>query len=180
MSNLKFTRDHHIFGDEGWVAFLRIFQPCQVIRSATNRLATRNQTLAVYAQRLGVTSQQSHDLSHSMRKSVLGVCDQVSLKPACSATETSGSLEISDLASTGIVLSRKWTAKALIRMRRCAGWSVSLLFAHGINRFSHDLAHMDSTSYMDSTTVQNFRIIIVIILGVMNIWAAAWQNQQNG
>ena len=32
-------------------------------------------------------------------------------------------------------------AKALIRLSRCAGWSASLLFAYGINRFSHDVAH---------------------------------------
>ena len=28
----------------------------------------------------------------------------------------------------------------LIRLRRCAGWFASLLFAYGINRFSHDVA----------------------------------------
>ena len=30
----------------------------------------------------------------------------------------------------------------LIRLRVCAGWSASLLFAYGINRFSHEVAHM--------------------------------------
>ena len=34
------------------------------------------------------------------------------------------------------------TTKALIRLRGCAGWSVPLLFAYGINRFSHDVAHL--------------------------------------
>ena len=32
--------------------------------------------------------------------------------------------------------------KMLIRLRRCAGWSASLLFAYGKNRFSHDMAHL--------------------------------------
>ena len=32
----------------------------------------------------------------------------------------------------------------LIRLHGCAGWSVPLLFAYGINRFSHDLAHLAS------------------------------------
>ena len=43
-------------------------------------------------------------MSHVMRKPVFGVCDQVRLKPACSATETSKSLEILDLTSIGIIL----------------------------------------------------------------------------
>ena len=33
--------------------------------------------------------------------------------------------------------------KALIRLRGCAGGSAPLLFVYGINRFSHDVAHMD-------------------------------------
>ena len=38
----------------------------------------------------------------------------------------------------GIILSRQRTTKALIR---CAGWFAPLLFAYGIHRFSHDVAH---------------------------------------
>ena len=30
----------------------------------------------------------------------------------------------------------------LIKLRRCAGWSAHLLFAYGINRFSHDVAQI--------------------------------------
>ena len=52
-----------------------------------------------------------------MRKYVFGVCDQVRLKPACSATETRQSLEILDVASMGITLSRQRTTKALIGLR---------------------------------------------------------------
>ena len=43
-----------------------------------------------------------------------------------------------------IILSRQRTTKALIRLRGCAGWSAPLLFAYGINRFSHDVAHFIS------------------------------------
>ena len=31
---------------------------------------------------------------------------------------------------------------ALIRLHECAGWSAPLLFEYGINRFSHDMAHI--------------------------------------
>ena len=68
-------------------------------------------------------------------KTCLRVCVQVRLKPACSAIETSQSLEILDLASIFIILSKQRTTKALIRLRGCAGWSASLLFAYSINRF---------------------------------------------
>ena len=51
-----------------------------------------------------------------MRKPVFGVCDQVRLKPACSATETSHRLEISDIETRDIILSRQWTTKVLIRL----------------------------------------------------------------
>ena len=38
-------------------------------------------------------------LSHVMRKPVFGSCDQVRLKPACPATDTSYGLEISAIAT---------------------------------------------------------------------------------
>ena len=50
----------------------------------------------------------THNVAHMSlvtRKPVFGVSDNVRLKPACSATETSYSLEILDLASIGIILS---------------------------------------------------------------------------
>ena len=48
------------------------------------------------------------------------VCNQVRLKPACSATETSLILEILAIASIGIMLhlSRQRIAKALFRLCR--------------------------------------------------------------
>ena len=62
------------------------------------------------------------------RKPVFGIFDQVRLKPACSASEASYSLEISDIETRGIILSRQRTTKALIRLRGCADWSAPLLF----------------------------------------------------
>ena len=45
-----------------------------------------------------------YNVSLVMRKPAFGVSDQVRLKPACSATEASYSLEMLDLASIGIIL----------------------------------------------------------------------------
>ena len=46
-------------------------------------------------------------LSLVTRKPVFGVCDQVRRKPVCSATETSWRLEISDIETRGIIISRQ-------------------------------------------------------------------------
>ena len=45
------------------------------------------------------------------------------------------------------------TTKTLIRLCRCAGWSASLLFAYGINRFSHDGAHF----ILDTVMIRSIR-----------------------
>ena len=91
-------------------------------------------------------------MSLVMRKPVFGVFDQVRFKPACSATGTSRRLVILDIETRGIKLSRKWTTKALIRLRGCAGWSAPLLFAYGKNRFSHDVAHIMRNSVKKKDT----------------------------
>ena len=64
-------------------------------------------------------------ISDVRKKLVFGVCDQLRLKPACSATETSLFLDISAIASRGtcLILSKQRTTKALIRLCRCACWS---------------------------------------------------------
>ena len=71
------------------------------------------------------------------RKRVFGVFDQ-----ACSAAQTSESHDIVDEKTRAIILSRQRTTKALIRLLGCTGWSAPLLFVYGINRFSHDVAHI--------------------------------------
>ena len=57
-------------------------------------------------------------LSLVTRKPDFGVFDQVRLKPA---TEANWRLEISDIETRDIILSRQRTTKALIRLRGCAG-----------------------------------------------------------
>ena len=59
----------------------------------------------------------------------IGLCSEVRFKPACPATETSAKNEISPVASLDMIFSNKRITKALIRLRRCVGWSVPLLFA---------------------------------------------------
>ena len=93
-------------------------------------------------------------MSHVMRKPVFGVCDQVRLKPACLASETSLSLEILKIASRAIILSRQGTTKMwsdcrfshdvaqIVQMRsNCcyigAVWSGSTLFAIPFASFGH-------------------------------------------
>ena len=60
------------------------------------------------------------------------------------------------------MLFRQWTTKALIRLRRCAGWSAPLLFAYGINRFSHDVAHINFDV--------NSSLYIFFILSCAKLW----------
>ena len=69
-------------------------------------------------------------------KNCLRVCDQVRLKPAsCSATNTSQRLEILDIETGDIKLSRQWTTMVLIRLCWCTGWSAPLLFAYSKTGF---------------------------------------------
>ena len=55
------------------------------------------------------------------RKPVFGVCDQVRLKLTCAAKEARKRLEISDIETRDMILSRRRITKVLIRLRRCAG-----------------------------------------------------------
>ena len=55
------------------------------------------------------------------RKPVFGVCHQVRLELACAATEARYRLEILNIETRGIILSRQRTTKALIRLHGCAG-----------------------------------------------------------
>ena len=89
-------------------------------------------------------------LSRVTRKPVFGVCNQVRLKPACAVTPTTYSLQISAIASTGIILSRQRTTKVLIRLRGCSGWSAQCAFVVRLwqDGFSHDVAHLMSVKLM--------------------------------
>ena len=72
---------------------------------------------------------------HVMRKPSLGFPTRKDTNGGCSAWKASSSLEVLDIAKTGIILLREQTIKMLIR---CAGWSASLLSAHGKNRLSYN------------------------------------------
>ena len=69
------------------------------------------------------------ELKHCCQYVSSAVSVQARHKPACAATETSYSLEISAIESRDIILSKQRTTKAWIRLRGCAGRSVPLLFA---------------------------------------------------
>ena len=64
------------------------------------------------------------------RKPVFGVCDQGRLKPACAATEARQRLEISDIETRGITLSRQRTTKTTVERRwsDCADGQADLRF----------------------------------------------------
>ena len=70
------------------------------------------------------------------RKPVFGVCDKASFKPVSTAIETSLKIEISLVISLDIILFDKQIAKALIRLRGCAGWSVPICSQTPEDRFS--------------------------------------------
>ena len=74
-------------------------------------------------------------LRYVRRKPVSGVSDLVRHKPACSPSEASMRLEISD-EETRLLLKQQ-TTKTLIRLYR----SASLYFAKALGRFSQDAAH---------------------------------------
>ena len=100
-----------------------------------------------------------------MKKSAFWVSDQATRKPARLC------LEISDLDSIAIILLRqRRKAKVLIRLRGCAGWSASLLFAYGIKkvfswRGSYEPPH-DKTNKM---TVRPAKT--QISLGIRPVWS---------
>ena len=68
-----------------------------------------------------------------MRKPVFGVCDQMRLKPAYSATETSQNLDILDSARIWFILPRQRTTKALTS----CSYMTKDRFSHDVAQFSH-------------------------------------------
>ena len=77
------------------------------LRKGTNTF--HNKTNTFHKETLTKSYWNLDNMSHVTRKPVFGVCDQLRLKPACSADETSWGLEISAIASRGIILSRQQT-----------------------------------------------------------------------
>ena len=71
-------------------------------------------------------------LSLFTRNPVFGISEQMRFKPACAATE-SWNFGCSKYMYYSILFRERKT-KTLIRLRECAGWSASSLFAHGIKQ----------------------------------------------
>ena len=122
----EFTEDEKCHNLMSWLIrllFIRLTRLCKIEASSVHM--------------------HSHYMSIVTRKPVFVVCDQDRLKPVCSAEEGSYSLEIANIDTKDIILPRQRTTNVLIRLRGCASWSAPLLFAYGINRFSHDVDHIE-------------------------------------
>ena len=103
-----------------------------------------------------------------------GVSNQARHKQACTATETSLSLEISAIESRDIILSKQRTTKALIRLRGCASWSVPLLFAYDIR---HVFSWPGSSFFSCLGSTRPLKIVSFILKGVDEVSGAkekAW------
>ena len=79
-----------------------------------------------------MANRKDHNWATPWENVSLGVSDQARHKLACAATKSSWSLEISAIESRDIILSKQRTTKALIKLRRCTGWSAPLLLAYDI------------------------------------------------
>ena len=94
------------------------------------------------------------------------------LKKTCWATRVSRSLRVSDIATVGIMPSRQWTTKALIRLRGCPSWSTSLLLAYGINKFCYDKAQLRNQPPHDKTNKMTVHPAKTqISLGICQVWS---------
>ena len=85
---------------------------------------------------LKLTAVKTLNMSFLTRKPVFG-----SVRPGM-LSYTNYSLNILDISSIGIILSRERITKMLIRLCGCAGRSASLLFAQAIKRLCCDMRHM--------------------------------------
>ena len=73
-------------------------------------------------------------------------------------------LEISDIETRDITLSMQQTTKVLCRS---AGWYAPLLFAYGINKFSHDMAQL---SYASGLLLSYFYALNLSIIMILSFW----------
>ena len=91
-------------------------------------------------------------------RTVSGVGDQVWLKPSCSQRHKLArdlKFRIHNGNKRCYTIKAANNTKVLIRLHGCAGRSAPLLFAYGINRFSHDMAHISAGK---STQVPEVRV----------------------
>ena len=98
---------------------------------------------------------------------------QVWLKPSCSSV-ASWSLEILDIASIGIIVSKQRTIKTLIRLHGSAGGPVSLLFAYSIKQVF--LWRGSLIMFASVTKLYLPKQRKVACITAMN-WAMSWENR---
>ena len=125
-----------IFGIS-WVDIVYCHPPLYTAQGKPSRLVC---LLVVKNTDTAVLKEKLYMWASSWENASSGVSYQVRLKLACSATEASMRPEILVTETRDIMLSKQRTTTAQIRLRRCAGWSVPLLFAY--NTFSHGPAHL--------------------------------------
>ena len=108
----------------------------RLLRKGTFELSSVTDPSTVYsrARSLALLLKLPHTIiwASSWENVSSGVSDQFRLKLTCSATRASMRLEISDIETGHITLSKQRTIKALIILHRCADWSAPLLFAYDI------------------------------------------------
>ena len=85
---------------------------------------------------------QKFDLSRDMTKQTKWVCAQRRLRSACASAQSDQSLCCPHEESLGPWLSIERTAKTLIRLGGCPGWSESLLGAHSFCWIYHVAARL--------------------------------------
>ena len=105
---------------------------------------------------------------NATRKPVFGVCDQLRLKPACSADKTSYGLESAAIASRGIILSKQRTTKADLRL-----WCSHMAYSGFLMMW---LIYPASTKRRESKASRWSTAVTILTEGVgMQIkWASSW------
>ena len=81
------------------------------------------------------------DISHDMTKPTKWMCTQWRLRSAWASVQSDQSLRCPHEETSGPLLPIECTAKTLIRLGRCPGWSESSLGAHSFCWFCHVVAH---------------------------------------
>ena len=61
-----------------------------------------------------------------------------------------------------MVISKKWTTKALIRLRGCAGWSAPVLLTNPEDRFSRDEAQIYLCCNVSSGTMPTLCLFLAV------------------
>ena len=115
---------------------MEIFKGNHLAIPKQNMAITLTSQVSILAATYSLTNQviRGLHLSLVMRKPVFGGLQPGKTQNRPAQLQRLASLDILDLASICIIISKQRTTKALIRLRGCAVWSASLLFAYGIRQ----------------------------------------------